>query len=381
MNPLEPHPHTASPKSRPARAARWAALALLAAGAAQADTYIVTGLGDGSGSCVDQGAHIHHCTTLRAAMVATNATAISDLIVLPSTGTITLTQGQLEVTANSALTITGGATISGGNASRVLMIKPGATVRLERLTIADGRVPDDGAGIAIDGSTNVTLDRVTVRNNVANLSGGGIYNGGTLTVLRSTLSNNTATSYSGGGIASRWEELTLMHSTLSGNTAGQKGGGLDSRAMATTIAFSTLVGNSAPDGGGIHASQSAGDNNVATINYSVIANNSGGDCVTINGSTINAGWSWFGDNADCVTDDPWSSWTIGIGDPKLGPLTDNGGPTKTHLPQRDSPLIDHIWIFEAENDQRGVPRPQGPGVDVGAVEVEVPLFEDGFEEP
>ncbi|MDH3845773.1 MAG: hypothetical protein OES69_17680, partial [Myxococcales bacterium] len=60
----------------------------------------------------------------------------------------------------------------------------------------------------------------------------------------------------------------------------------------------------------------------------------------------------------------------------LGPLQDNGGETKTHLPAGDS-IIDLIPLEECANvypvepadDQRLVPRPQGAGCDAGSVEV------------
>jgi hypothetical protein len=66
-------------------------------------------------------------------------------------------------------------------------------------------------------------------------------------------------------------------------------------------------------------------------------------------------------------------------DPKLGALANNGGGTSTRLPQPGSPLIDAIPTGSCQadgasgitTDQRGVTRPQGPGCDIGAVEVEV----------
>jgi hypothetical protein len=61
----------------------------------------------------------------------------------------------------------------------------------------------------------------------------------------------------------------------------------------------------------------------------------------------------------------------------LGPLANNGGFTKTHLPQADSRAIDHGTGFNAPpTDQRGIQRPQGLAVDVGAVEATVPLVEN-----
>ena len=49
-------------------------------------------------------------------------------------------------------------------------------------------------------------------------------------------------------------------------------------------------------------------------------------------------------------------------DPKLGPLADNGGPTKTHLPAADSPAIDAgIDSGAPSKDQRGVDRKNAMG--------------------
>ena len=55
--------------------------------------------------------------------------------------------------------------------------------------------------------------------------------------------------------------------------------------------------------------------------------------------------------------------------PKLGPLADNGGPTFTLALLPDSPAIDAGNAVGAPaTDQRGVARPQGPRVDIGAYE-------------
>ena len=63
-------------------------------------------------------------------------------------------------------------------------------------------------------------------------------------------------------------------------------------------------------------------------------------------------------------------------DPKLGPLADNGGPTWTMALLSGSPAIDAGKSAGAPaTDQRGVTRPQGPGVDIGAFEYQyVPVF-------
>jgi hypothetical protein len=65
------------------------------------------------------------------------------------------------------------------------------------------------------------------------------------------------------------------------------------------------------------------------------------------------------------------------GDAKLGPLANNGGPTRTHALLADSPAIDAGNCAFAESyDQRGRPRPIGASCDIGAFEFNPAL--DGF---
>ena len=79
----------------------------------------------------------------------------------------------------------------------------------------------------------------------------------------------------------------------------------------------------------------------------------------------------FSDDTSCGFVAPTSSQKT-PNDPVLGPLANNGGPTQTLLPLTGSPLLDAIppAVCGASDDQRSVTRPQGPGCDIGAVEVE-----------
>jgi hypothetical protein len=53
----------------------------------------------------------------------------------------------------------------------------------------------------------------------------------------------------------------------------------------------------------------------------------------------------------------------------LGPLSDNGGPTPTHVPLPGSPALDAAGAALCPaTDQRRVARPQGPACDAGSVE-------------
>jgi hypothetical protein len=63
------------------------------------------------------------------------------------------------------------------------------------------------------------------------------------------------------------------------------------------------------------------------------------------------------------------------GNPRLGPLAANGGPTQTRLPLAGSPLLDRVPLGKADcgsplfPDQRGAARPSGAACDIGATEL------------
>src|SRR5262249_54199603 len=159
-------------------------------------------------------------------------------------GQIVLTGGELDLTHD--VTIRGlpdqPATISGGGASRIFTVEPGADVVLEDLVLTAGAA-DQGGAIFNNGT--LTVSGSTLSGNSAGY-GGGIYNAsGTLTVSDSTLSGNSASVF-GGGIYNVFATLTVSDSTLSGNSAQYGGGGIvNSRFGTVTVSGSTLYANSA----------------------------------------------------------------------------------------------------------------------------------------
>ena len=90
----------------------------------------------------------------------------------------------------------------------------------------------------------------------------------------------------------------------------------------------------------------------------------------------NAGAQCLG--ADYIA--PASSLTFGpgpcdgaaVGDPQLGPLEDQGGPTPVRAPAAGSPAIDPSVQTCRQTDQRGVARPAGATCDSGAYEATAP---------
>src|SRR5690606_29146412 len=164
----------------------------------------------------------------------------------------------------------------------------------------------------------MTLTNSLVSGNSA-YRGGAIYNAGTGTLANSTVSGNSATD--GGGIYNASGPLTLTNSTVSGNMALQNGGGIHNYSFGTlTLTNSTVSNNSGGYGGGVF-----NHSGVTTMTNSIIAYSPGGDCE--NWGTINAKHTLIRDGLGCVNGTDLNNLA---GEPMLGPLQDNGGPTMTH---------------------------------------------------
>ena len=143
-------------------------------------------------------------------------------------------------------------------------------------------------------------------------------NEGTLTLTDSTVSDNT-TSQTGGGIRN-FDGLTVVeHSTITNKTAlrSRQGTGLYSNGDSSTFTevFSSIVSSNPYSD--VAGSAGGGFNPFVSKGYNVIGN---GDAT--------------GAFKQSLQDQ------VGITDPKLGALADNGGPTRTHAPLMGSRAID-----------------------------------------
>jgi CSLREA domain-containing protein len=293
----------------------------------------------------------------------------------------TLTVTNTTVSANSASDIGGGIANFG-------------TLTVTNSTFSGNSAGSDGGGISTSAETSLTVTGSTFSGNSAGLlggginsyaqatmavtdstftgnsagtpsgthGGGGIRNAGTLTVTNSTFSGNTGAGNA--GAIDNWAMLTVTNSTFSGNSAGSDGGAIRNfPGVTTTVTNSTFSGNSAGVfGGGIQ-------NQGGTVNLlnSIVANSSsGGNC---SGTITDGGGNLQHPGTTC-------GGTITSADPLLDPagLQDNGGSTETIALQPGSPAIDTAVLANCPaTDQRGISRPQGPGCEIGAFEVEVPL--------
>jgi CSLREA domain-containing protein len=266
---------------------------------------------------------------------------------------------------------------TGGN-YRIFTINTGQTVTLSGLTITEGNVTGSGGGIRNSGTLTVTNCQIS--GNTASTFGGGIFNNGTLTVTGSTIANNNANGSGGtsGGIDNSGS-LTLLNTTISGNSAtnadGGNGGGLWTQ-VTTTITNCTITNNLAA------GSNSAGGvlrvDGTTTIRNSLIAvnqnNNTVPDVLAAGNTGITStGFNLIG-NVGTVTAFNQTGDQTGTGAAPLNPviaaLANNGGPTQTHALNTGSPAINAGTATGAPaTDQRGVSRPQGAAVDIGAFEL------------
>ena len=285
-----------------------------------------------------------------------------------------------------------------------------------------------GGGGAIDKSGNnpLTVTNCTFSQNSTQGFGGAIYNsvvaGGTqtTTVRDSTFTGNTSSAQSGGALSGFFVNYILDNCTFANNTASNAGGGIFNQNGALLLTNCTLANNSASQtGGGVHnQGDGSGFAGIATVTSCTFSRNAAPNGGGIYNTGTNAANSFvqlsntilYSTGADLganlvnnglgtsiasngynLSSDGGGGFLTAAGDqknanPLLGPLQDNGGPTKTMALLAGSPAQDQGKNFSGPTatDQRGLPRTTdlsipnasgGDGTDIGAVEMlGVPLF-------
>jgi hypothetical protein len=323
-----------------------------------------------------------------------------DAINFGVTGTINLTWS-LELTHNIGINGPGAnlLTVRGPGVQRsydfsVFTVPAGATVSISGLTITNG-YSRFGGGIANAGT--LTLSNSTVTGNYVSgcptgdgcawddwiAAGAGIFNesGAILTINNSTISDNYGGL--GGGIANGYDlrgtgdyspggTVTISNSTVSGNSGGYGGGIENAWEGSLTVINSTIVNNWSDSGGGIYNDSES----MLNVTNSTIAGNAvhdyGGGIYSLGSKTVRNTIRALntGDPATGTID---ANYNLIGGDPLLGPLQDNGGPTQTMALLSGSPALnagDPAQLGTA--DQRGVVR-RG-GVNIGAYQASASAF-------
>lgn len=391
--------------------------------ATSAATYTVTKVADTNDGTCDA-----DCS-FREAVTAANGSVDNDTVVFSSlfdtAQTIVLTSGEVVLGVNGSITITGpGAgllTLDGNSTSRIISTSPNVVAEITGIRFTNGTgvgAINTGRGGAIyNAGGNLVLRGVIITGNSAP-NGGGLNNASSgtpavpaiLTIENSIVSNNTATGSGGGMQNFSTSTVTITNSIFSGNISnGTTGGGGGQFNGGVRVTNSTFAGNSAPAGGG-GGMQSNGTLGTIITNVTFSGNSSGTNGGGIHRGTTNAnffmrnsivagntgtaaspdftnsaaGNSSQGNNIIGVTGTStgWVASDLLNTNPMLGLLANNGGPTQTYLPQTGSPAINggqncvldltcpaNNPPFAITTDQRGVPRPSGPNVDIGSVEV------------
>jgi hypothetical protein len=348
--------------------------------------------------------------SLRAAITTANTNSEDDTINLPA-GTYILSgyagedgniSGDLDINTTHSIDIVGkcAATtlIDGNQVDRVFHIHNG-TVSISNVTIQNGKsyFGTGGGGIYNNGRLTLTYCEINGNGIEKALSpgdGGGLYNSGTATLRNCTVSNNISgedkgpcNRYAGdGGGIYNTGEMVLTNCTVSNNETGYgmdgggDGGGIYNSSGSLTLINCTISNNATPyvgNGGGIYGE--------ATLKNTIVANNQshygdGSDCY----GTINSlGYNLIEDTSGCMIDGTLFGNITEV-DPILGPLADNGGPTRTHALLLGSPAIDAGNSKGIPFDQRGCPRPidvpdidnVSDGADIGAFEYD-PIYISG----
>jgi predicted outer membrane repeat protein len=213
-----------------------------------------------------------------------------------------------------------------------------------------------GGGIAVIGSSSLTLTQSSVTRNVSRY-GGGIY------------ATSAAT-------------LQLSNDTFAANQA-TLGGAMYLDHTAANVDFATISGNTATTGSGI----AVNSNNAVQLRNSIVSRNSGGNDCGVDGGIQNyasAGYNIAGNG--CPIN---GTADIQTTDPQLSPLSANGGLGDTMMPHPTSRAADagsctasSINVDERTHTRPGdVPRVSdvADGCDIGAVELDDDIFWDGFE--
>jgi hypothetical protein len=221
---------------------------------------------------------------------------------------------------------------------------------------------------------------------------GALFNLGNVEIINSTFAYNSGLAGSG-GTGGNGAEGNIGGSGGAGGNGGSGTGALYGLPSSCQITNCTFAGNSGESGnggsggtpgktdypygnyGGSYGAPGSGGsgtggiwaNGGILINTVLAANAPNGS-----GTITDAGHNLSSDGSCAFT----AAGSMNNTDPKLGSLTDNGGPTLTMALLPGSPAIDAGTALGAPaTDQRGVPRPQGAGVDIGAFEYLVsPVF-------
>jgi hypothetical protein len=298
-----------------------------------------------------------------------------------SQGTVNVSGVTFSGNQSPAATGTSGGAISSDNSS--------ATLTVDRSTFT-GNTAQEGGGIFTQSATSVTNSTFT--GNIATMFGGGglVSAVGTTKITGDTFSANSGP---GGGAIDNDATANITDSTFEGNTAGVNGGGALQNFGTMTVTQSTVANNTSQYGANMHNDPVAPVSVTGPVYNPALRGRSRAalaqaSTFTVTASIVSGGISGLncsgsapftdgGYNVDSGTSCGFltTNHSKNNTNPNLGPLAANGGPTATMALPSGSPALNAIPSGTSgcagTTDQRGIPRPQGTGCDIGAYELKV----------
>jgi predicted outer membrane repeat protein len=287
---------------------------------------------------------------------------------------------------------------AGSDGGGLYLDTDGGNVTIVGSTITNNTAHDDGGSIMVNDlytEGSLTITDTVISGNHADSNGGALYSttdDGSIFITDSTISNNTAGG-AGGALyisSTGLGEIVIANSTISGNESTLGAGAMQLRSGSKVSLLQSTVTNNT-GGGATAVGGIAIESDDLTLVGSIVAGNPGLDISTTNGlqlksvnpqtakvkvdgasksrpslslsgpvapPTTTADHSIIGEVDPAVTLTDGGGNKVGVADPMLGPLADNGGPTMTHALLAGSPAIDAgpnpVPTFVGnEFDQRG----------------------------
>jgi chitinase len=234
-------------------------------------------------------------------------------------------------------------------------------------TIADNSSTSLGGGIF--NSFLATATDCTIASNSALFGGGGIYNDSSVIAIGCTIADNSANA--GGGIANS-DGVILVNCTVAYNTASViielgPGGTTTPGVGGGLIAYAT----SAP-GGGILL-----DNTIVALNTAQTKSGAPPSDIVLQGGTMNASstHNLIGTGGSGGLVSGTNGNLVGVSNPGIAPLGNNGGPNQTIAeylggPAEGAGLVSVDGSQTTDGRGAGFPRLNNGAIDIGAYEIQ-----------
>jgi hypothetical protein len=299
------------------------------------------------------------------------------------TGAITLTAPLPTIMQSEVLAGPGAGqlTIDANGMGRVLNVGTSRAFELDGLTLKGGKVTGPGGGI--EGSAfgvNLTIKNSVISGCSASTTGGGIQfaAGGRLNVVDSSVVNNTAGGSGGGGgiyFYGAATSYTISNSTIAKNTASSGGG----------LSFANFSGTAVIKGSTIANNVATTVNTGTTYGGGGIVLRSGTGSVSLDDTIVSGNTAANGNNNFAFPGTVTAKYSALASTAGIGTYVDGGGnviggslnlqPLSGAIPvialgagSAAVDVGDPALGGTGSCDQCGTPRPQGAGVDIGALE-------------